>query len=66
VKSENVDLNNKLSVLKYIRDELDNYELARNEIVKQEFNNLTKISSKELELFIQDPTANQEKIKNIL
>ena len=61
-----IDLKSTISVYKYIRDELDNYELVRKQIAEKEFNNLTKISQEELDAFIKNPLSNQEKIKNIL
>jgi BMFP domain-containing protein YqiC len=61
-----IDLKSTISIYNYIRDELDNYELVRKQIVEKEFNNLTKISQEELDVFIKNPTSNQEKIKKIL
>jgi hypothetical protein len=61
-----IDLKSTISIYKYIRNELDNYELVRKQIAEKEFNNLTQISPKELDAFIKKPTSTQEKIKNIL
>lgn len=63
---EDIKLEDRISVLNYIRDELDNYEFVRKNIVEKQFEWLTKISQEELDKFIKEPTNNQEKIKAIL
>ncbi len=58
LKEKNIDLSNKLQVLNYIRDELDDYTLINNEIINQEFFNLIKnLSPKEFSKYINEPDS---------
>ena len=66
LEKEDVDLTDRISVLKYITDELGNYQLVRKNIAERNFNNLTKIPEEEFENFIDDPSNNNENIKKIL
>lgn len=61
-----INLNDRVSVLKYIRDELDNYELVRKEIVDKQFNDETRLSDKQIQELIENPSISHNEIEKLV
>lgn len=61
-----ININNRISILTYIRDELDNYELVRKEIVESNFNKVTKLTEEQIQKLIKNPTLTSKEIENAI